>query len=147
MSSLLLYIVLESFSVIAAVFALWKGGTPERLAAAVIILNVAAGDLSKWLAPGNQDFVRLCNDGLAAVALLVITIRYGALWMGGAMLFYAAQFALHSWYLVAERPHDNLHALVNNIDWNGVIWCLIIGTAVAWRQRLRGARETAPAAS
>ena len=58
--------------------------------------------------------------------------------MGGAMLFYAAQFGLHSYYMVTERPtRDYFYVLVNNINWNGVVWCLIIGTAMAWRGRVR----------
>lgn len=138
-TGLLLWLLLEAFSVFGAAFALWKGGAPERLAAGVIILNVAIGDTAQWLLSGGDDFIRLCNDGLAAAALLVITIRYGAPWMGAVMLFYAAQFGLHSYYLVTDRPRDNLQALINNLNWNGVIWCLIIGAAVAWRQRVRTA--------
>ena len=80
------------------------------------------------------------NDGLTALLLLGVTIRYGALWMGGVMLFFAAQFSLHSFYLVTERPHDFLHALINNIDFSGIILCLIAGTVVAWRRRLRADR-------
>jgi hypothetical protein len=68
--------------------------------------------------------------------------------MGGVMLFYAAQFSLTAYYVVTDKPaKDYLYALVNNIDWNGVIWCLIIGTAIAWRQRRRAARLTAQAAA
>jgi hypothetical protein len=63
------------------------------------------------------------------------------------MLFFAAQFAMHSYYMVTERPTgDYLNALINNIDFSGIIWCLIIGTAVAWRRRVRLARgKTTPA--
>ena len=52
------------------------------------------------------------------------------------MLFFAAQFSLHSYYLGTDIPHDFLHALINNIDFSGIIGCLIIGTAVVWRQRV-----------
>lgn len=128
------------FSVLGALFALWKGGAAERMAAGVIVANVVIGYLGHWLAPDSEGLIRLGNDGLAALALLAITLRYGAPWMGGVMLFFAAQFSLHSYYLVTGRPDDDyLHALINNIDWSGIIWCLIIGTAVAWRARARAA--------
>jgi hypothetical protein len=134
-------LLIDLFSVLGALFALSKGGTAERAAAVVVIANVIIGDSCRWLAPGAEDVIRLVNDGLTAMVLLGVTVRYAALWMGGVMLFFAAQFSLHAYYLVMERPSsDYLHALINNIDFSGIIWCLIIGTVVAWRARLRQAR-------
>jgi hypothetical protein len=40
---------------------------------------------------------------------------------------------------------DYFGALVNNINWNGVVWCLILGTASAWRARVRRAKAAAAA--
>jgi hypothetical protein len=137
MSGLLIYLTLQAFSVLGAAFAVWKGRAAERMAAAVVVANVLIGLAGQWLAPDSGAIVRLCNDGLAAAALLVVTLRFGALWTGGVMLFYAAQFSLHSYYLVTEQAPDYLYALINNINWSGIIWCLIIGTAVAWRRRVR----------
>ncbi|MBW8813546.1 MAG: hypothetical protein JF588_08985 [Caulobacterales bacterium] len=144
MSAHILYLLLQAFSIFAGVFAFWKGGSAERMAAAVILANVAIGYLSRQVLPDSEGLIRLVNDGAAALALLVITIRFGAPWMGGAMLFYAAQFALHSYLLVTEATAGYLVAALNNTFWNGVVWCLIIGTAAAWRARLR--RERAAAA-
>ena len=45
-----------------------------------------------------------------ALGLLAVTLRYGSLWLGGAMLFYAAQFTLHSVYLVAGRSNKEIAA-------------------------------------
>ena len=141
MSGYLLYLVLQAFSVFAGVFAFWKGGAAERIAAGVIIANVAIGYIGKRFLPDSESLIHLVNDGLAALALLAITIRFGAPWMGGAMLFYAAQFALHSYHLVTEQTrYSYFTVLVNNLNWNGVVWCLIIGTAMAWRTRLRRAK-------
>jgi len=138
MSGHFIYLLLQAFSVFAGVFAFWKGGAAERMAAGVIIANVAAGYLGKQFLPESENIFRLCNDGLAALALLGITVRFGAPWMGGAMLFYAAQFALHSYALVMQQTEPGYFtALMNNINWNGVVWCLIIGTASAWRARVR----------
>ena len=55
----------------------------------------------------------------------------------GAMLLYAAQFTLYAFYFVTERPIDRFHAIVNNLDFSGITWCLVIGTAVAWRRRVK----------
>lgn len=141
MSANILYLLLQAFSIAGGAFALWKGGRAERIAALIVIVNVAVGYLTVSLDSTTLSTIRLCNDGLAAVALLVVTLRYAAPWMGGVMLFYASQFSLHAYYLVTERAdNDYAHALINNINWNGVIWCLIVGTAVAWRRRSRDDR-------
>jgi hypothetical protein len=139
MFGLHLSIVLDALCALGAMFALWKGGTAERAAALVIIANILIGEIGSYLAPSNSDLIRFVNDGLTALVILGITIRYGALWMGGVMLFYAVQFSLHSFYLVTGRPRDFWHAVINNVDFNGIIWCLIIGAAVAWRGRVKAA--------
>jgi hypothetical protein len=133
--------LIDAFALLGATFACWKGGRAERAAAIVIVINVAINEISKHLMPAGDNVVRLVNDGVTAVVLLGVTIRYGAPWMGGVMLFYAAQFAMHSYYLVTERRiGDYAYALINNINFSGTIWCLIIGAAVAWRRRARMAR-------
>lgn len=137
----------DIFAMLGALFALWKGGAAERSAAAVVILNEVIGKAGLVLAPDAESTIRLVNDGLTALILLAITIRYSALWMGGVMLFYAVQFTLHSFYLVTGRiASDFLHAAVNDLDFSGIILCLVIGTVVVWRRRIRLARAaSAPA--
>jgi hypothetical protein len=44
---------------------------------------------------------------------------------------------MHAFYFVTERAPDRLHGIVNNADTVGIIWCLVIGTALAWRKRTR----------
>lgn len=140
-------VLINVFSVLGALFALWKGGKAERATAAAVVVNVMVGEGSHWLAPESDDIIRLINDGLTAMALLIVTVRYVAPWMGGVMLFFAAQFAMHSYYMVTERQTgDYLNALINNINYSGVIWCMVIGTAVAWRRRLKTRTTVAPAA-
>jgi len=138
MPDLSIRLLINLLSIAGALFALWKGGPAERAAAVIVMANALIGETAHWVAPGAEDIIRLVNDGFTALVLLVVTVRFSALWMGGVMLFFAAQFTLHSFYLVTERPPtDYLHALINNIDWSGVIWCMVIGTAVAWRHRVR----------
>lgn len=134
-------LLINTFSILGALFALWKGGRAERTAAIIVVVNTMVGESSHWLAPNSDDVIRMVNDGLTALGLLVVTVRYGAPWMGGVMLFFAAQFAMHSYYMVTERrTGDYLNALINNINFTGIIWCLIVGTAVAWRRRVTLAR-------
>lgn len=136
--------IIDAFALFGAFFALWKGGTAERATAIAIIVNVAIGQLSKALLPSGDNVVRLLNDGLTAVLILGVTLRFGAPWMGGVMLFYAAQFAMHSYYLVTMREvGDYTYALINNINFTSMIWCLIIGTAVTWRRRARARAKAA----
>lgn len=136
-------LVINFFSILGALLAFWKGGAAERATAAVVIVNVLVGQTSHWLIPRSDDVIRLINDGLTALVLLAITVRYSALWMGGVMLFFAVQFSMHSFYLVADRPTDYFYALINNIDFIGINLCLIIGTAVAWQRGVRHARADA----
>jgi len=147
MPDLSIRLLINIFSVLGALFALWKGGAAERATAIVVIVNVAIGQTGKALAPDADSVIRLVNDGLTALVILGITLRYAAPWMGGVMLFFAAQFSMHSFYLVTQRPTlDYFYALINNINFSGIIWCLIIGTAVSWRRRITRARAAAASA-
>lgn len=143
MSGLLLYIVLQLFSFLAAGFALVKGGVGERWAASVVVANLLIGTASVALTGHNVEMIRLANDGLAAMALLAITLRYGSFWLGGAMLLYAAEFTVHSFYIVTGRAIDLPYIIISEIAWNGVIWSLILGTVFAWRRRIRAVRAAA----
>ena len=129
---------LTLFTLSACAFALSMGGTAERLAAGVILLNIALGYGVRTFFPDAVPSFKLVNDGLAATALLVLAVRYAAPWLGGAMFFYAAQFALHSYFLVLNLPGlTALRAHLNNLNFAGITCCLIAGTVVTWRRRLR----------
>lgn len=142
MSPLFIFITLMVFGLGGVLFSIWKGATAERIAACVVIANMVLGFAVNSLSPELAGTLRFASDGLSAIVLLIVTVRYGAPWMGGVMLFYAAQFSLHSFYLVTGRSNtDYLHALVNNINFAGIIWCLIIGTVVTVRRRARIARQ------
>jgi hypothetical protein len=88
----------------------------------------------------------LCGDGLTALGLLGVALRYASLWLGGAMLFYAAQFSLHSFYLVTGRSSDTpLHIVITDINFIAIIACLVVGTIVAWRGRAAEAAKASAA--
>ena len=121
-------------------FALLKGGPAERAGGGVILANLVLLWLANLVNPtASSGVFGLVVDGLTAAGLLLIALRYGSLWLGGAMLLYGAQFTLHSFYFVMERPKDNLHAIINNLNFLGIIFCLIFGSLLAWSRRGRAA--------
>lgn len=125
------------FAVCGIAFALWKGGPAERATAVVVAANMVLGILKGLFLPTLHDQLRFALDGVTAIVLLLITLRYGAAWMGAVMLLFAGQFSLHAYYLIAGRDTtDYLHALVNNINNSAMVLCLVLGTlAVVMRRR------------
>jgi len=116
--------------------ALWKGGSSERIAAAIVVANVGLGFAGTQFMPGYRGVPNLILDAATAFAFLALTLRYGLPWLGIAMLIFSLQFALHAFYFVTERsPDDLLHATVNNLNFFGVILCLVFGTVGAIRRR------------
>lgn len=144
MPTSLLVQALTAASAVALGFAFWKGGPAERWAAACVAVNMLAAILLAEALGRVDGMIRFANDGLTALALLAVTVRYAAPWMIGVMFFYAVQFAMHAYYMVMGRDDsDYLHALINNVDFAGVIACLVVGTAVAWRGRTKVAQPSA----
>jgi hypothetical protein len=135
-----LSIALVLLAIAGCAFAFWKGGPAERAGAGLILANLMllwAGD--RLLATISAGVFGLVIDGLTAAALLVVVMRYASLWLGGVMLLYALEFTLRAFYFVTERPFDLLHVIINNTDFIAVVFCLVTGTAVAWRRRARAA--------
>ena len=121
-----------------AVFAWWKGGPAERTGALLIVGAAAAVWLTHNLFPRDiAASALLVIDAAMAAGFLILAIRYASPWLGGAMLFQAAQFSLHAYYLVMEKPYDRLYSVINNVDTVGVLLCILVGTLIAWRARAR----------
>jgi hypothetical protein len=133
MSAIILADALLVFSFLACLFAFVKGGTPERIGAAVILANLIAGAANEVLLQDQRIILGI--DGVTALVLLVMAVRYASLWLGGVMLLYGLQFGLHAVYFVLERPRDSLHVAINNADFLAVGLCLAGGTAMAWMRR------------
>ena len=124
------------FSATACLLALAKGGRAERIAGAIVLANLLAGMAGAlWF---HSQLFLLAADGLTALALLPLTMRYLNAWLGAVMILYGLQFALHAAYAVLERPNDLLHAVLNNIDFMAVNACLMGATLVTWTRRRRG---------
>lgn len=131
----------------AFLFSIWKGGTAERLAGSLVVAMAVVGFAVHRLLPEDlQAMGLLTADFALAVGFLILAVRYASLWLGGMMLLQAVQFSLHAWYLLAEKPHDLFYSIVNNLDTVGILLCLILGTAFAWRRRTRALRASQVAA-
>lgn len=115
-----------------------RGAAPERLGG---MFNLAAALAVLWIqatwgtAEGQMLF--LAVDGVLALGFLGLALRYTSLWLGGALLFQAAQFSLHAFYLVTHRPFDLVHAIANNVDSCGIAVCIVVG-ALATPVRSQG---------
>jgi hypothetical protein len=146
MSQLLAYYLLSFFILAMCAFAFWKGGPAER-AGAVVILTLMILERVLHVLPAQWwPILSLCGDGLTALGLLGVALRYASLWLGGAMLLYAAQFSLHSFYFVTGRSSDTpLHIVITDINFIAIIVCLVVGTIIAWRRRMAEAAKPSAA--
>jgi LPXTG-motif cell wall-anchored protein len=123
------------FILLTCLFAFVRGGVAERMGASVILANLLTIAVNE--ASLHNQLISLAIDGLTALALLAIAMRFASLWLGAVMLLYAIQFALHAFYFVTERPRDLLHVVINNVNFFAVGLCLAGGTVLAWRRRRR----------
>jgi hypothetical protein len=133
-------------------FAMWKGEVAERAGGG---MNMAAGLFAMFLLPllhrSAQPTALLVVDGALAAGFLYLALRFASLWLGGALLLQAVQFSLHAYYIVAASRPDFNHSLgfkvVNNLDTTGINICIVAGTMLAWRRRVRAAKTSLPAAA
>lgn len=125
------------FGVLACLLSLWKGGVAERVGGMAVLTNNALTLIGANVFTDDVSYLAgLVLDGVTAIGFLVLTMMYGRLWLGAAMLIYAAQFALRSYYLVMQLEPDLLHARVNNLNFLAIILCILTGTGIAWRRRV-----------
>jgi hypothetical protein len=132
---MLFALALLVFCLAACLFAFVKGGSAERIGAAIILLNLLTAT-TNYRVFGSQ-IIDLTIDGVTAAAMLIVALRYGSVWLGTVMLVYALQFTLHAAYFVLERPRDELHLIVNNANSVAIGLCLAVATMVGWMRRRR----------
>ncbi|MBX3480516.1 MAG: hypothetical protein KF842_08945 [Caulobacter sp.] len=118
------------------VFAIWKGGQAERWAGSLVVAGAIFAFAMHKIVPADLlPTALLGGEFLLALGFLTLAVRFASLWLGAAMLLQAVQFMLHAWYLLSERPRDTFYSMVNNVDTIGILICIIVGTATAWRRR------------
>lgn len=124
---------LLGFYPLACLFAFWQGRRPERLTAAIILANYLMATLN--YSTLTSQLGDLCIDAFTAIALLPVTMQYASPWLGVVMLVYSLQFGMDAYYLVLERPIDDFHTKLNNVDSFLICLSLVAGTAIAWLRR------------
>jgi len=136
--SIITYWLLSLLTLVVCLAAIWKGGPAERGGAIVILVLVVLQRICHVLAPQEwRSVIYLTGDGLTALGLLLLAVRFTSLWLGGCMLFYASTFILHSYYLVSGQEEAGaLHYWLNNLNFAGIHICLILGTVTSWRKRI-----------
>lgn len=148
MSGVSLFWLLAALCLGACCLAIVKGGRAERIGAVVVLANLLASvAIETNLPKASVQIAQIALDAVTALGLLALALRYASPWLGAAMFLYAALFALHSYYLVMERPRDMFHFAANNLCFSAVSIALVVGTIVAWRQRLRDRGAKAASAS
>jgi hypothetical protein len=144
MSGHILYITLVIVTWVVVAFAFWKGDFATRFAAgAYAALEIAGYVLLPWVGDVSGETMLLVADFACAVVFLLLAVRFANLWLGAAMLFQAAQFSLHAWYLVNELKHDMMHAWINNADDWGILIAMVTGAILSIRHRITWRREEA----
>lgn len=138
-------ILVAGLTVLATVFAALKGDRAARIAGAVNLFNAVALLIFATISGNVQigEVLELAGDLVCAVTLLMLVVRYASLWLGVTMLLQSVQFSLHAFYLVTDRPHDLIHAWVNNLNEVGITLCIVTGTVLAVRRRAAHVREAA----
>jgi len=145
-----LIISLTSFTLVVWALAFWRGGAAERWGAAIVAGNQILTMIFAYVVGQKSQgpiglMVQMTLDGAAAGALLFVLLRFGRPWLGVAMLLYAAQFALHSVYLVGEIKKNYLHVLLNNLNFVAIHLSLLVGTVQHWSRQAKAARSAAGA--
>jgi hypothetical protein len=135
--------------VLCCAFAIWKGGLAERAGALLIattwIVTLVASAVTQSYMPATAF---LASDGIMAVGLLILAIRYSSLWMGVAMLVQATVLSFHAAYFAADQAEISkkvLHFYVmgKNLGSIGLLVIILAATfaSIFKRNRLQ-TRET-----
>lgn len=133
-------------------FAIWKGSEALRAGAVLIIatwfVTLAASAVTRSYVPATAF---LASDGILAVGLLFLALRYSNWWMGAAMLLQSLSLALHAGYFAAERADLSAHVLRNyilgkNLASAAMLLVILAATAASvLRRRARRASEPSAA--
>ena len=120
----------------------WKGGQAERIGAGlVLIASLIALAVHLSVPPDLQATALLAGEAGLAVGFLIVAMRYLNSWLGLAMILQAIQFSLHAYYLIAEKQHDYLYRLINNVNTVAILLVILTATLMTWRRRSQTAEK------
>ena len=125
--------------------ALLKGGAPERLGAAAMILEWVGEVVADRF--GNFHHIAIVPtlflDFCLAAMLLGLALKYGRLWIGAAMILQSVMLAMHAMVLSDDAPGYYLYATCLNATTCLLLFSLLTGSVSAWRRR-RALRASSP---
>jgi len=126
------------FELFCCVFAILKGGPAERAGALLIVASyITAETIIVVTSPHLPVFALFVCDFALAVGLLVVSIRYGSIWLGFAMLLQSANLCSQALSFTGDGLGQIAEATLNNVL--SVLMGASIGTGalLAWRGRRR----------
>jgi len=131
---------------VTTVFVALKGGPPERLGTAMIVVAWVGSIVAHALTHGMFSYGWLMVfDGLLAVGFLIVAVRYSSLWLGGAMICQAISFGSYAFRLTDNARTvwrgQNVLIVVNNVISYLVLFILVGGTIATIQRRRRADRE------
>ena len=130
--------------------ALWKGGTPERSGAAMILFSWLGSTVIQAMAKAYiVPIAFLASDAALAAGLLFLAIRFSSLWLGAAMLLQAIGLSLHAAYFAADKTDLNIYVVWlyiagKNLASLAMLLVILAAGVVAWRRRSERAAESRP---
>ncbi|HYG28162.1 MAG TPA: hypothetical protein VD906_14815 [Caulobacteraceae bacterium] len=130
------------FLLLTVAFAWWKGGRAERIGSlfnAILCISAVMVHAATRGTYGTAPI--LIFDGLLATGFLILAFRYASLWLASAMVLQSATFLIHAALLMGVLPEGNpphfYYYMTMNLLGSGVMAAILVGTAAAWRQRVR----------
>lgn len=139
------YHPISTVSALVFALALFKGGPAERLGT----LAMSADWLAELVFDQLSTFHKLAIlptiglDFLLALALLMLALRYGRLWLGASMIVQSVMLSLHSMALSDDNPGFYFYAASLNVCTCIMAACLLIGTLSSWRRNQAFAKRPA----
>jgi hypothetical protein len=135
--------------VLSCGFAIWKGGIAERASALLILatwlFTLLASSITRSYLPATAF---LASDGMLAMGLLILAVRFSNLWLGAAMLLQAVALALHAGYFAAEKADLSYQILWDYVAGKNLasvlmLVIIVFATVASIRKRARARGATA----
>lgn len=124
------------FIVLISLFALTKGGRPERIGAATILGGWFLSILAQtYVGYTSMQWPVLIIDVIALVIFVALVWKSPRSWPVWASAFQLLAIASHVMVLMKLRPEISAFYTVINMAGYGIIIALGVGTFFAWQER------------
>lgn len=130
---------------LVSLFALTKGGRPERIGAAVVLCGWFLSILAqRYLGYVSTLWPVLLIDVIALAIFVALVWKAPRSWPVWASAFQLLSVTSHVMVLMKLKPEISAFYTVINMSGYGIIIALAVGTFIAWQERRAvGIEETA----